>query len=317
MEPSSDSKRVDRVVLACVQCRSRHVKCDSTQPICNRCRRDGKECVYQKSRRGGLNKAALAERRLRLQQEAKNAQHVATGRDDCPSGKLNISATSPSDQSSLGTLTSSSADDPIPVIVPSQVQHNHISFQIDNNRLLELYFEHFWPPFPIVLPFHYLQTRRLQDNHGMITLLSVLEWIGSIYAPWTSSEPYYMAALKAITSPNLARTPFNVQALMLFSLAEFHCDSRVEARKKLSTATAIALELRMNERDFARAYGESDAVLEECWRRTYYILYIVDQHFAVVTNTPFHSLLSISNTVDLPCDDEHFESGVGWNGMQL
>ncbi|CAN9314416.1 unnamed protein product [Alternaria alternata] len=65
----------------------------------------------------------------------------------------------------------------------------------------------------------------------------------------------------------------------------------------------------MNERDFARAYGENDSVLEECWRRTYYILYIVDQHLAVVTNTPFYSLLLIPNTVDLPCDDEYFESG--------
>jgi hypothetical protein len=310
MEPSSDSKRIDRVVLACVQCRSRHVKCDSTQPICNRCKRDGKECVYQKSRRGGLNKAALAERRLRLQQEAKNAQHSATQRDDCLSEKHIISATSPSDQTSLGTTTSSSADDPLPVTVPSQVQHNHITFQIDKNRLLELYFEHFWPSFPIILPLHYLQSRLLQDNHGMTTLLSVLEWIGSIHAPWTPSEPYYVAAIKAITSPNLEYTPFNVQALLLFALAEFHCDFRVEARKRLSTGTAMALGLCMNERDFARAYGENDPVLEECWRRTYYILYIVDQHFAVVTNTPFYSLLLISNTVDLPCDDECFESGV-------
>ncbi|KAL1800354.1 hypothetical protein ACET3X_000696 [Alternaria dauci] len=143
----------------------------------------------------------------------------------------------------------------------------------------------------------------------MTTLLSVLEWIGSIYAPWTPSEPYYMTALEAVTSPDFAHTPFNVQALMLFALAEFHCDYRVEARKKLSTCTAMALELCMNERDFARAYGESDPVLEECWRRTYYILYIVDQHFAVVTNTPFYPLLLIPNTVDLPCDDEYFESG--------
>jgi hypothetical protein len=124
-----------------------------------------------------------------------------------------------------------------------------------------------------------------------------------------------MTALEAITSPNLTHTPFNVQALMLFALAEFHCDNRVEARKKLSTCTAMALELHMNERDFARAYGENDSVLEECWRRTYYILYIVDQHLAVVTNTPFYSLLLIPNTVDLPCDDECFESGVRWNGM--
>jgi hypothetical protein len=67
------NKRIERVIVACVQCRSRHVKCDATQPICNRCKKDDKECVYTKSRRGGLDKAALARRRARLQQEAEEA----------------------------------------------------------------------------------------------------------------------------------------------------------------------------------------------------------------------------------------------------
>ncbi|KAI4627561.1 uncharacterized protein J4E87_004125 [Alternaria ethzedia] len=118
-----------------------------------------------------------------------------------------------------------------------------------------------------------------------------------------------MTALEAVTSPDLAHTPFNVQALLLFALAEFHSISRAEARKHLDKAITIALELRMNERDFARAYGEGSGVLEECWRRTFYVLYIVDQNFALVTNTPFYTLLLTSNNVDLPCDDEYFESG--------
>lgn len=240
-----------------------------------------------------MNKAALAERRLRLQQETEKAQHLATACDEHPKRKHDVPA-----------------DDPIPGSGPAQAQQNHVAFRIDNERLLDLYFEYFWPSFPIVLPFHYLRARRLHKNHGMATLLSVLEWIGSIYAPWTPSEPYYMTALKAITSPDLAHTPFNVQALMLFALAEFHSDFRVEARKRLSTAVAIAVELCMNERDFARAYGEGDPVLEECWRRTYYVLYTVDQHFAIVSNMPFYTLLLVTNTVDLPCDDEYFESGV-------
>jgi hypothetical protein len=79
MDASSEPepKRIERVVLACINCRSRHVKCDATQPICNRCKRDGKECDYQKSRRGGLDKAALARRKLRLRQEAEQTQKDA------------------------------------------------------------------------------------------------------------------------------------------------------------------------------------------------------------------------------------------------
>ena len=44
---------IHRVALACIQCRSRKVKCDATLPRCNRCVADGKTCEYQKSRRGG------------------------------------------------------------------------------------------------------------------------------------------------------------------------------------------------------------------------------------------------------------------------
>jgi hypothetical protein len=310
MDRSSVDKRIERVILACVQCRNRHVKCDAEQPVCNRCKRDGKECVYQKSRRGGLDKAALARRRLRLQQEAEGAQHSTSASQSSTSPGQHSSMNSPCAQLSSDVLLSNIADETLSLAPSQHLHQNHVAFQIDNDRLLELYFENFWPSFPIVLPYPYLQTRRLKANHGMTVLLSVLQWIGSLHAPWVPSEPYYEAALKAVDALTLAHTPFNVQALMLLALAEFYCDLRSEARKRLETAVTIALELSMNERDFAQAYSEGDPVLAESWRRTYYMLYVVDQHFAVITNTPFFTLLAVSNNVDLPCDDEYYECGV-------
>jgi hypothetical protein len=65
----------------------------------------------------------------------------------------------------------------------------------------------------------------------------------------------------------------------------------------------------MNEQYFARLYGEGNPVLEESWRRTYYILHIIDQHFPIVSNSLFYTLLTVPNTVDLPCEDECYESG--------
>ncbi|KAJ5052719.1 hypothetical protein J3E72DRAFT_232629 [Bipolaris maydis] len=212
-------------------------------------------------------------------------------------------------QSSPNLFSNNITDETLSLAASQLLQQNHVTFQIDNNRLLELYFENFWASCPIVLPYSYLRTRRLKENHGTSVLLLVLQWIGSFYAPWVPSEPYREAALKALASPTLERTPFNVQSLMLFALAEFYHNLKSQARKRLETAVALALELSMNERDFAHTYGEGDAVLEESWRRTYYMLYIADQHFAVVTNTPFHSLLAVPNNVDLPCDDEYYESG--------
>lgn len=182
-------------------------------------------------------------------------------------------------------------------------------FQVSGDRLLDLYYENFHPAFPITLPLHYFNQRKVIENHGMENLLLVLQWIGSIYAPWTSCEPYYEAARQALSSSALPRAPWSIQALLLFSVAQHHRDMRPESRQTADVAIELALELQMNSKEFARAYGEANPVLEESWRRTYYFLTLLDQHLAVVVNSPVFALRDIPNHVDLPCDDEYFESG--------
>ena len=113
-----------------------------------------------------------------------------------------------------------------------------------------------------------------------------------------------------MSSESLLHTPFNVQALMLFAVAQHHQDLRPQSRKTLDVAIMIALELEMNKREFAQLYGEANPVLEESWRRTWYILAITDQHFAVVMNSPIYTLANLPNDVDLPCDDAFYEAGV-------
>jgi len=53
-EPKSDQARVS-VAVACVPCRSRHLKCDGGVR-CSRCRTDNVDCTYIKSRRGWKGK---------------------------------------------------------------------------------------------------------------------------------------------------------------------------------------------------------------------------------------------------------------------
>jgi hypothetical protein len=312
MDASSEPepKRIERVVLACINCRSRHVKCDATQPICNRCKRDGKECDYQKSRRGGLDKAALARRKMRLRQEAeqtqKDADQEQVESEQLASLELGIRSTNSSQPDNRAFLGNTIA---VP-ITGTQYSDRSPAFQFDTNRLLELFFENFWSSFPIVLPFYHLNQRRSKAHHGMDELILVLQYIGSMYAPWTPSEPYMEMASLALRSPLLGHSPFNVQALTLLALAQYHSNLKQEGQAQLSLAIEIALELRMNQRGFAEAYGESNSVLEESWRRTYYLLNVVDQHFAIFSNTPIYTLANVPNSVDLPCDDEYYVSGL-------
>jgi hypothetical protein len=66
----------------------------------------------------------------------------------------------------------------------------------------------------------------------------------------------------------------------------------------------------MNNQGFAREYGGGDPVLEESYRRSWYFLHLSDQHYAVISSSPLYTLRDVEVTVDLPCDDEQYESGV-------
>jgi hypothetical protein len=176
------------------------------------------------------------------------------------------------------------------------------------DRLLDLYYEYFWRPFPMVLPHSHLRERlHCHPRHGLEPLIHVLQWIGSVYALCVSSQIYYETALQALQQP--AMTPFNVQALALLALGQYNCGMRDLALATMAQATAMGLNLGMNRKEFAQAFGEGSSVLEESWRRTYYVLYTLDQKFALIQRIHTSSLVKLSFNVDLPCDDEAYESG--------
>lgn len=206
------------------------------------------------------------------------------------------------------------APDNIPA-VDASLASSQLTFQISTERLLDIYYENYWAAYPVPLPMHHLNQRRLNSNHGMDNLLLVLQYVGCIFAPWTRPEPHYEAAEKALGSTNLPRTPWNVQALMIFATAQLHTNRAPESRRSLDMATSIAMELCMNMKEFAVAYGEGNPVLEESWRRTYYFLALTDQHFSIIVNNPMCSLMNVPNLADLPCDDEFYESGVSGSHM--
>ncbi|KAF2470365.1 uncharacterized protein BDR25DRAFT_287260 [Lindgomyces ingoldianus] len=191
----------------------------------------------------------------------------------------------------------------------SSFSSSSLLFPVNPDRLLDLYYENFYVSTPITLPLRFFRQRIMMGNHKMEHLLLVIQWIGSIYAPWTSSEPFYQKAYHELTVSELPKTGFSLQALLLFAIAQHHCDFRPESRKTLDAAVALGLELRINSKEFAQDHGERDPVLEESWRRTYYFLHLADQHFAVVIGSAFYSMREVLNLVDLPCDDEYYEAG--------
>ena len=71
--PSATASRAS-IPVACVACRSRHLKCDGGNR-CSRCKADGVECSYIKSRRGWKGK-----RKNKTASTPQSGQRPATGK---------------------------------------------------------------------------------------------------------------------------------------------------------------------------------------------------------------------------------------------
>uniref|UniRef100_A0A060THX7 ARAD1D34760p n=1 Tax=Blastobotrys adeninivorans TaxID=409370 RepID=A0A060THX7_BLAAD len=95
-------QKFKRSYKACINCRVRKIKCDLGDlsnprgPPCARCRREGRECVFAESRRGGMvNVLAGREKRARLNSEGPSmAPSVSPPAPQITGASINVGASS-------------------------------------------------------------------------------------------------------------------------------------------------------------------------------------------------------------------------------
>ena len=303
-EPSLEVKEGfrNRSSLACLPCRTRHLKCDGAK-TCGRCEADNTTCVYAKSRRGGKRKRGSYARGTNLIEDALEDAHLQAltlprkrGGLGCDHLKNLLSTKQGSDEN---TLVASS---------DSQSAGTH---QDTNNKYLDLYYENFHDSHPVALPKWNLEARLKANPSSLDHLLPVLEFIGSIYEADGQSSTFRQTAFEALNqAEQLPYNAFSVQALLLFALA-LHCSDEYEvADAFLDQAIDIALSIQMNRRQFTQENGEGDPTLEESWRRTYWSLFLIDTLFAAITHRTTHRLQTVLSDVDLPCEDQEYRNNV-------
>lgn len=163
---SAQNGRATRSSLACLPCRSRHLKCDGKRPHCARCSEAGKQCGYARSRRGGLDRAALAERR----KQAANAP---------PVNESGSQGTGAVQQPPERTAQSLDVDCHVPDLnggagtTGTFLQAAHPN-NIENDPLIDSYYKNFHICHPFILPQKFL-TRLYQDprrQHSFTPLIA-------------------------------------------------------------------------------------------------------------------------------------------------
>lgn len=300
-DTSGSAKQSTRVSIACVPCRDRHVRCDAEMPACSRCVSEKKQCVYLKSRRG-------AHRRLLRQSPTCEVDSftLIPHRPQQPTELLWPASRETQDwvrtENSMGNACSLGAT-PI---------RNHDS--IDPDRLLQSYYSFFHAAHPCVLPYLFLKKRLITEPETLQLLILVMQSIGANFTAGTPPSTWpamkveeFLACLHTRQS---SFTGFDVQAVLLFSIAVYWCDEIEKGLKFLDEAIRMALELGMNQESFSTQYGQNDPVLEESWRRTWWMVYIADAHIAGSTHTYPLRTVHIPVTVGMPCEEHKYESGV-------
>ncbi|KAL3488381.1 hypothetical protein BJX62DRAFT_212023 [Aspergillus germanicus] len=299
-----------RVSLACVPCRSKHLRCDATTPVCTRCRSENLECVYLKSRRGGRRprqpSTQIATDTLQNSHTAPglpSQQQLPTPVDDPLTGPNPARSTSSDDDQTHSERATS--------VTTVSMHSDNMSDSSLSEQFFSQYYSYFHAAQPCVLPLWALKQRIATNGRPLQTLVSVVQYIGSVFAKSVISASMKVEAEQAVASigVNGPVTGFDVQALILLSIAIYWANEPEKALKMLDKSIALALELGMNKRGFAYTHGQKDPMLEECWRRTWWQLYVTDAHIAGSTSTfPFRTS-SVEMDVDLPCDEEFYESG--------
>lgn len=316
-----------RASLACIPCRTRHIRCDATRPYCRRCSSHGKECRYEKSRRGGLDREALAARRSRETRDASSP-----GSSDPPTGLASVDVALADEQgthpggawhSPWAQYDSSGSEprEPAPSILDLQYPGFDTpdpllrSAGAADDPLIELYYEHFHGFHPYILPLQHLQKLLRDGNRRPVLepLVSVIRFIGSIYRRSSESAQLKEHARKCnsdLQSPvDPSEKAFMTQSRLLFSIALYWSTDMEESRSVLDRAIHDAFDLGMNRREFAAENSGGDPVLAESWRRTWWQLYIVDAYYAAIRRSP-KFLAQVEATTDLPCSESEYHLGV-------
>ncbi|KAL2110177.1 hypothetical protein VUR80DRAFT_1512 [Thermomyces stellatus] len=332
--PAEDEPRprakpsTSRVSLACIPCRIRHVRCDATRPYCRRCLSCGKECRYEKSRRGGLDRETLAARRSRQSQDAESS--ASSDAAATLKSRDKISATEQGSNSKDSwhpvCVDDGSGGPEPPAAAASVLAQPYQGFDAADalrqpagpldDPLIKIYYGHFHTFHPYILPRQHLQIF-LQDptkRPVLESLVSVIRLIGSIYGRSSDSPQLKEQARRChfdSHSPmDTVRKAFMVQSRLLLSIALYWSTDIEESRSVLDCALRDAFELGMYCREFAVENSEGDPVLAESWRRTWWQLYIVDAYYAAIRRSPQFLSQDVEATVDLPCEEREYESGV-------
>ena len=316
-EPTPVNDRVS-ASSACVPCRNKHLKCDGLR-VCTRCSTQGTACVYIKSRRGYRGPSVHGKQvgLINGKPPVDQADYLADQKGSPSDASVTFLDSNDLDTSSIASIPpdaekvlSSSLDFPLATKdADSNELYSRLFRPNYHERCIEGFFQYFYDAHPFLPPRH--QLLPLLKTNPMDHLRTAMCYVGSRYVPGSSPASYalkfdaYLAANSA--APKDASM---VQAMLLFTLGLDGNNDQERAVEILNKAQSLAVELGMNQREYAVVNGRGSPTCEESLRRTWWELYVVSIMVAGFHGRGTFHLCDIVSNVPLPCEEGDFASGV-------
>ncbi|KAG9228486.1 hypothetical protein BJ875DRAFT_526611 [Amylocarpus encephaloides] len=133
--------------------------------------------------------------------------------------------------------------------------------------------------------------------------------VGARYIPGASSVSFATDFDSILASSSAPKDASMVQAMLLFALELDGCNDQKRAIQILIKAQSLALELGMNEQEYAALNNLGSPIFEESLRRTWWELYIVSVMTAGFHGRSTFNLTNNMTNLPLPCEENEFAAG--------
>lgn len=275
----SRSRATNPSSLACLSCRSKHLKCDAKQPTCDRCATNYLECIYVRSKRGyaGRKKPETG-----YQVTADSHFSSCQPTQQTPVSELRILA-----------LPNARTDSLTPSSDATQDVTNQTSLsELHQDRLVGLYYRYVHPAHPFLVPHELL---RQEPDSIPANLKHVICFVAR---PLCESLPWERDEFQSLFDECSNSDVFQVQALLLLTIAAYaHCERSQgdkAIRQAIKTAESIGLD--------SETFGcEHSLILRESWRRTWWELYSISGMLRVLN--PSTPIVKAPHNRILPCHE--------------
>lgn len=303
---SHRNKRIGRVSLACLQCRNSHLRCDASTPVCLRCMKEGRNCFYPKSRRGGQRSCKNGSPEHGINSSTRSCAQLARKTNSYTAAPISINVSQAETPLRLASAENASC------VSDSSDERDQ---SVDSEHLIHMYYTFFHDAHPFILPEIHLIQRSKAHPEQMRPLIAAIHYVGSKYSNSNTSPQLRTTAIDTLSTPCKSPNGFIVQGLLLLTISLYWSDDVDLSQRLFALATQVAIDLGMNQRGFAVSMGEGNEILTESWRRTFWLLYATDFDIAASTNCLPQLRSDLEITVELPCEDHDYASGVSHSNL--